>query len=362
MLFSLLKEIMKRSLNILLSGLFLCVVTCVSCTKEQVGPKTRVSFIVKTESDMTKAALTIAQESRVASLDLLVFKADDGMLDCHARTVAQGEGSVSTLDASVTSGIPVDWFIIANLPEERFVSIGSKDSFLTELTSIMDMSSGVMVMHASGSQVFDPGTNLIQNVGLVRYACKVTVENILVSWLGTFAEAPACTLDEIALVNVRGTCPLSGTPTADASALWYNKSSVGSHSGFLGECLDWKGSMEISGPQSYDVGVSLFAMPNASDGEGVGPVTVSNPWTPRRTRIALKLTIDGVPQWYPVDLPAMAGKTHYVVSNVVIMGPGTEGPDEGIDRTAVSFTVNVYQWGEENHGEQHFPLGDDTGV
>ena len=361
MSFSLFEGIMNRVvIHIVLAGLVLCTGAFVSCSKERSVQKTRVSFIVKTESDMTKAALTETQESRVASLDLLVFRSADGMLDCHVRTEASGSGSVSMLDASVTSGIEVDWFIVANIPADRIASVDNKGSFLSKLTSISDMSAGTMVMYAFGSQVFDPGTNLIENVGLIRYACKVTVDNILVSWLGTFEHTPTCTLDEIALVNVRGTCPLSGVPTADAADLWYNKSSVGNYGGFLQACLDWTGSMAIAGPQSYDVGVSLFAMPNASEGEGMGPVTLVNPWTPRRTRIALKLTIDGASQWYPVDLPAMSGKTHYVVSNVTIMGPGTEGPDEGIDRTSVSFTVNVYQWGEENHGEQHFPLEDDS--
>ena len=347
---------LRRILHIVL---FACVVflggkVFSSCTKERYAVKTKVSFTVFPEV-RTKAALSEAGESRVRSLDLLVFRASDGMLDAYVRSVAEGTESLSTLEASVTSGIEMNWYVIANIPAGRLSGFSSESDFLSGVTSLSDMSAGTMVMHANGTDTFNPGVNLIEDVQLIRYACKVSVRNILVSWLGTFDTAPECTLDEIALVNVRGDIDYSATLSAVADDLWYNRSAIDSHSAFIDECLDWKGSTVIAGPESVDIGVSLYAMPNLLETDAYGPVTPVSPWAPRRTRIALRLTIGGVPQWYPIDLPTMVGKTHYVASDVIIMGPGTEGPDEAIERTSIDFTVNVYGWGEEDGGEVVFP-------
>ena len=57
----------------------------------------------------------------------------------------------------------------------------------------------------------------------------------------------------------------------------------------------------------------------------------------------------------------MAEKTHYIASDVTIMGPGTSGPDEPIERTSIDFTVNVYAWGEEDGGEVVFPSVEQEG-
>lgn len=334
-----------------------CAGAFVSCSKEQVHPVAKVSFIVIPDSQ-TKAALTLEDEVKVSSLDLLVFDSVSGVLDTHVREVADGNESLSGLEASVSSGISMDWYLLANLPAGLLSSVSTKQELLDKSVLLSDMSGKRMAMHAHGTETFSAEGNVIDNISLIRYACKVSVKNIRVSWLGTFAEAPSCTLDQIALVNVRGDEKLSAALTCLESDLWYNKSAVDSHSAFLDECLVWTGSQSIAGPDPHEVNISLYAMPNVSVNDAFGPVAVTGPWSPRRTRIAIRLTIDGTPQWYPVDLPAMVGKTHYIAEDVVIMGPGSVGPDEPIDRTSIDFTVNVYAWGEENQGTVVFPSVD----
>jgi len=332
-------------------------VAVLSCGKQDVErPKAMVSFVVVPGAVETKGAVSEAGEWAVHTLDLLIFRSGDGVLDTYVHAaVSSGEESLTSVRASVTTGIPMTWWIVANAPEGLAMgSVGTLSSLEEKLTYLTDNSSSTMTMHASGEETFDAGTNLIEDVGLIRYACKVTVENILVPYLGEFTTAPTCVLDEIALVNVRGTCPMSGTPTAALSDLWYNRSTVDNLTGFLGNCLHWSGTVSIPDTQSHVVNRSFYAMPNASEGDAFGPVTAENPWTPRRTRIAVRLTIDGVPQWYPVDLPAMVGKTHYVVSNIVVMGPGAPGPDEPIDRELVSFDVKVTGWSESDRGTLPF--------
>lgn len=336
-----------------------CAGALVSCSKEWLHPHAKVSFVVLPESS-TKAAFSAADEMRVASLDLLVFDSSNGVLDTYVRAEAGGTESLSSLEASITSGVSMDWFLVANIPSGRLSSVSTKEELLEKSTSMSDMSGRLMVMHAEGTRTFSASGDVVDGVSLIRYACKVSVKNIRVSWLGTFAESPSCVLDRIALVNVRGDEKLSGELTFASSDLWYNKGVIDSHASFLDACLLWSGNQAIDGPESQEVNVSLYAMPNSSEGDVVGPISVTNPWSPRRTRIALRLTIDGTPQWYPVDLPAMVGKTHYVAEDVVIMGPGTPGPDEGMDRTTIDFTVNVYGWGEENQGTFVFPSVDEV--
>lgn len=342
------------------AGAFLLALCCLSCTKEMTQQKASVFITVSLDNaPLSKAAITEAQESKVSSLDLLVFRANDGILDSYARAEAEGDESLSSLSATVTSGISMHWYIVSNVEAGTLNVFDTEERFLNALTHLSDMSAGSMVMHASGVHTFSLNQDRLENVLLIRYACKVTMKNIRVSWLGTFDTAPSCTLDRIVLVNVRGDERFSSMLTASADDLWYNRSCVESHDLFIDSCIAWNGSLEVAGPDSREVNVSLYAMPNPSEGDGIGPVSVDNPWSPRRTRIAIRLTIDGVPQWYPVDLPSMEGKTHYVAEDVVIMGPGTPGPDEGIDRTSIDFTVNVYGWGEENRGTFVFPSVDD---
>lgn len=337
-----------------------------SCRRQEAErPKATVSFVVvPSGAQTTKAAVSEAGETAVRALDLLVFRTGDGVLDTYAHaSLGSGEETLTSVRASVTTGVPMTWWIVANAPEGLGMgSVGTLSALEAKLTSLTDNTASSMTMHACGEATFEAGhTNVIEDVGLIRYACKVTVENILVPWLGEFTTPLPCVLDEIALVNVRGTCPMTGVPTAAASDLWYNRSEVESLTGFLGSCLHWTGSIAIADTQSHEVNKSFYAMPNASAGDGFGPVSSTNPWSPRRTRIAIRLTIDGVPQWYPVELPAMEGKTHYVVSNFVVMGPGAPGPDEPIDRELVSFDVRVTGWSESDHGTLPFTPFDQDG-
>ena len=349
---------MKCSLNHTASILAaLCVLAVLAgCRKEAVVTRASVSFsVVPDVSGETKAALSADGESRIGSLDLLMFSSGVGILDTHVRVDASGTESLTSLEASVTRGVELRWYIVANAPAGLLSACELEEQFLGAVTTLEDMSGDVMVMHAGGVNVFGDEVNRIDGVLLVRYACKVTLQSLRVSWLGTFDVPPSCTLDKVALVNVRGDGRYSGVLSAAEDDLWYNRSSIDAHSPFIDRCILWEGSLPISGPESVDVGISLYAMPNPSEGDGVGPVISSNPWTPRRTRLVLGLTIEDIFQWYPVDLPAMVEKTHYVAENVIIMGPGTPGPDEGIDRTSIDFTVNVYGWGEYDHGEYVFP-------
>lgn len=339
-----------------LAGLVLVSLLCVCCSerglsRQDVSRRGSVSFSVLPPSAQTKGAVTAAGESAVTTLDLLAFRADDGALDCHIRAE-----SSSVVQGTVTLGVALDWYIVANAPlSAGLAGLSTEAQFLSAQTLLSDTRAGSMVMSASGTSTFGSGVNEVNDVALDRYACKVSVGEIAVEWLDGFATPPTCTVDRIVLMNVRGGEPYSGVPSALAGDLWYNCSEdddslPSSVSGLLG----WDGAVVVpDGSTAVPLGVSLYAMPNPCTVDGYAG---SSPWVPRRSRIALQLTIGGVPQWYSVDLPAMVRNTHYFVNRLVVLGPGMPAPDMELSRTGVSFSVVVTPWDSNDVSIGVFPV------
>lgn len=302
----------------------------------------------------TKAALGDAAESTVGSIDLLVFRSATGTLDYRGRVTGS-----SYILASLLAGEELDWYIVANMPDGRFNAITTEAGFLSTLTYLSDTGTGSMVMGDSGTFTLVHGSTVreIGPVVLDRYACKVSISDITVAWLSDFDTPPSCTVDRVLVMNARTAVPLSGTATAAPDAYWLNR--------LTDEAAD-ADPLSVEGRLAYDspavtvssaattaLGAVVYAMPNGSDS---GENAADTPWAPRRSRVCVRLTIGGVAQWYAIDLPAMERNTHYLVEDLVIMGPGTAAPDMGVDRTAVSFGVSVTEWSDEDI-EADFNIG-----
>jgi len=323
----------RTGFPITLPAVVLCLAAACGKGPDQAPDRVSVSFEALPPA-ITKS-LSSEAEDRVETLDLLVFRARDGMLDAHARTSAS-----LRVASAVTAGIPLRWYVIANAPAAALDGYASEAEFLAGETFLGESAS--LTMHASGAGIFSPGENRsIQGILLHRYACKVSLAELSVRWLGAFAQSPPCTLDRVALVNVRGSCPWSGTPTAAAEDLWYNPSRIDPQDAAVQELLAWEGPVTIPGPDPFPLDIPLFALPNPSSGDGRGG---SGAWSPRRTRLCLQLTIDGIPNWYSADLPPMDGNRHYRVTHLVIDGPGSEHPDDELVRTQISFRLQVQDW------------------
>ena len=305
-----------------------------ACCKGPEKAPDRVCVSFETLPPATTKGLSPEAEDRVETLDLLVFRADNGLLDAHARTAASYRVS-----AAVSAGIPLHWHVIANAPGTALESYSDEGAFLSGETFLGESPS--LTMHAGGDGIFTAGEDrFIPDIRLRRYACKISVRDICVNWLAAFAQSPSCTLDRAVLVNVRGSCPWSGIPTDRGTDLWYNPSRVDPQEASVQELLSWEGLTAIPGPDPLRLDIPLYALPNPSSGDGRG----GGPWTPRRTRLCLRLTIDGIPNWYSADLPPMDGNWHYVISQLVIDGPGAENPDEAIVRTQISYRLQVQDW------------------
>ncbi len=269
----------------------------------------------------------------VGSLDLLAFRSSDGVL-CARERFSGGD-----LAFSLPRGKGYTVYLFANAPE------GLLDGLLREgdlkgkslLLSEDDPAHPVMGAWVSVPSGYDPGKDGPLAFSLRRYLSKVTVGDVTVRWLEDYPSVPTCTVSRMALMSAKGSVPLVGAPSAEGE--WHN---CGTLEPVLPGVLSAGSTWPVTGPGATRVGCSLYAMPNPSDGGGWGL-----PWSVRKTRIAIELTIQGVSNWYPVDLPAMESGCEYLVSEVVITGPGADGPDEKIERSKIEISLEVRPWETE---------------
>ena len=316
----------------------------VSCEKEDGGlpvsaDACRAGLTLVVSAPQTRSAVT-PHESDVVTLDLLAFRASDGLLDASARV----SGGADRVSAEVSAGVPLRWKVVANAPAGAFGSVTSESAFDSALTSLTDGGPSSLVMWSAGELTVTEGQGPV-SAPLSRYACKVSVESLEVRWLDTFTVPPAVTLERAVLVNVVGTAPYSGVP--QAGGVWYNRMGVDPDlPADVGDMTVAEyGSVRVASSGALSVASPLYCMPNPvsnNDNSANAPE-----WTPRSTRVALELLVDGVPNWYPVDLPSMECNRHYVIRRLVIDGPGSQGPDFPVTREDLSFTVEVVPWTDE---------------
>ena len=328
---------MKGMRAVVCTGLVLLAVSCNGDPlAEKDVPRRSVSFVVDGGAAPTRAAVT-AYEGTVSSLDVLVFRSDDGMLDAHARSV-----SSSSVTAEVSDGMAFDWYVLANAPEGAFSGYASEGAFLAGLALLTDCTSRSLVMMGHGTMAAPSSAPV--RASLDRYPCKVTLEELVVDWPDAFAMGQV-SLGRVVLVNVVGSTPWSAVPAA--GDLWYNRMGVdASLSAFVSDMTvkDW-GGYSLSPGVAVDVASPLYCMPNPVS-NGVNSANAPE-WSPRSTRLAVELLIGGASNWYPIALPAMYCNKHYLIRRLTVKGPGSQGPDWPVEREDIRFTVLVEPWGSE---------------
>jgi len=278
---------------------------------------------------MTRVADSGTTED-IRTLDLLVFRASDGVLESRSRQT----GSLS-VSCRCSAGRELKWYLVANAPEE--LSFGTESAFLEGKTTLDDQTESI-VMHAEGTVLLTETPAGIE-ARLKRYPCKVSLDALRLSWLDAEGAPGEIRLGRIALVNAVGTIPYSGIPSTEGP--WYNQAAVTDDSPLL--VMDHGGAV-IPSSERFPCAASLYTLPNPTD-NGVNSSNTAT-WCPRDTRLSVELLVDGVPQWYPVDLPGMVGNCHYRITELVVMGPGAAGPDETVDRNPVAFQLLVTPWDE----------------
>lgn len=299
-----------------------------------------VSFAVDTRPS-TRSGVS-SSEGAVRSLDVLVYRADDGLFDSRARVEATGDEDVSEVSAVVTLGPSLRWWVVANAPDGILGSYASEEAFLAGHTFLTDGTDRSLVMYGCGTLAGAQEGPVA--VSLDRYTCKVTLESVVFDWGDAYAIGDV-RLGRFALVNVVGSTLWSGEP--EAGFVWHNRMGIdpGEPEYVRGLTVkDW-GGRELEEGVPADTRYPLYCLPNPLSGGDSSADTQW--WSPRGTRLSVEVLIGGVSNWYPVDLPAMACNTHYIVRTLTIRGPGSDGPDKPVRREEIDYSVTVVPWEDD---------------
>ena len=133
-----------------LAAAALTALLSVSCEKEDGGltvpaGECRTALTLVVSAPQTRSAVT-PHESDVVTLDLLAFRASDGLLDASARV----SGGADKVSAEVSAGVPLRWKVVANAPAGAFGSVTTESAFEAALTSLTDGGTSSLVMWSAG--------------------------------------------------------------------------------------------------------------------------------------------------------------------------------------------------------------------
>ena len=322
---------MRRFCTLILTFASLLLVSC----NEEIGVSRTSTVRFEVGFAMTKAASS--DEEAIGSVDLLVFRRDGGSLEAAARA------SGRYVEAEVPSGVALDYYVVANAPESAFSAVASESAFLSSSSSLADNDVGKLVMVGSGSKAFDGDSQ--ETVYLDRVASKVTLEGITPVFLGSSFASSDVVLESVYLINVNGTCPYGLVPTAGET--WYCRMGYdASLAAPLSTMLYASVGKSITSDETLTDTYRLYCYPNPTN-NAVNSATAPE-WSVRDTRLVVVLTIDGVRNYYHVDIPDMHCNYNYVIRDLRLLGPGSDHPDIPVVRDGLSFTVEVNPWSEES--------------
>lgn len=261
-----------------------------------------------------------AQDAEIDHLDAYIFR------DADALAAWCGRLDMEEPAVRLAGERTYRWHIVANAPATAVYT--SEADFLKGRTWLSHSTPDLPVMHADTVCGIPPDGSPLA-LSLSRYICKVTLRDISVKWLESFDFPTECRIDTAVLVNVPAYVPLSGIPGPCDSI--YNR-----------------GGVEKSLPEPVK---HLVIADIGTEAASAAPLALDIPLycLPGRdasTRLSLKLRIDGQDNWYPVNLPPLEGNRNYVISELVIEGPGTDVPDGEIDRKNISLQISVKPWEE----------------
>ncbi len=267
----------------------------------------------------------------IGTVDLLVFRKDDGFLESYSRE----EGNRVT--ASVTTGLTYVYYVVANAPENILDRCATEDSFRRTAWALENIGTGVAMIGSGERRV--EGDETVA-VSLDRIPSKVTLEGITPAFLEHGFKGADVRLERVFLINVNGTCPYYGS--ASAGSVWYNRLGMESLPAAVSDCLVAESGKTLSGAGKIADVFSFICCPNPVN-NGVTSFEVPQ-WSVRNTRLVIEISIDGVPNYYSVDMPAMSCNTNYIVRDAVLLGPGSADPDIPVARSSLSFSLIVNPW------------------
>lgn len=190
---------------------------------------------------------------------------------------------------------------------------------------------------------------------VTRIVSRINVEGFCVDFSGMGEDAPSkFVLRGIYVTNAYRTNRLGSdymeNEISGVRSAWYNTG--GYHVGEVGiDALDNLLSekdlkVTVSEGKSFSKRVTFYAFPNRTEEEDDEYQMAI--WTRRCTRVLIEAQLDGKTNYYQMDVPDIRRNHVYVLSDIVISGPGSaEEESVRAPKGSISYILDEYQFGHE---------------
>ena len=282
----------------------------------------RVDFTVGISGSASKATSSEINSTKINSLQVFVFR--DDILDAYASS-----DSSSTVTLSCTSG-ERSVYALVNATNVNGAGIKSKSDLLGRISHLEDNKADSFEMIGNEDVLLPHTPSVVINVK--RIAARVKIKKISVDFLASAFDFVPITINEIFLENVAGDINYGLT---SEPVKWYNKQGYSLN---LPEFTHDDTNLTINSKNSSMVDYVYYAYPNKSFD------STDDEWSPRRTRLVLKATIEGSIFYYPITLPVLEANKSYEIENITITRLGSSNPDKPVAHSDCNFQCVVAPW------------------
>lgn len=331
---------MKRKILIAAS---ICA-AALSCQKNDVeatqdGVYDLVSFSISASETATKSEGT-ADEKKVNDLSVFVFH-PDGSLNGQAYVTNETSCSVR-----LKRGAGMICYALVNMGSLNLNAISTE----TELKAVVSRlgANSATSFHMVGRDVLDLSTNSSASIAVRRFASKVTVDAVTKNFSSSVLNSKEAVLTGIYLINVNGSCLVSGELPQSATFLnggEYKTADNTSTTLSLGSY-----GLNYAFPESsYSTSTSMYCYANPTLESNDNP---KGDVSKRMTRLVIEITWNNKTYFYPINIgdgtdKSLHANTHYRIKNVVISALGSENPDILPPMGSITFNIQVENWADE---------------
>lgn len=294
----------------------------------EAGEKVMTEVCFRISDAVTKAVESTADEKTVKSVQFYVFEST-GALEVNSGLL--DDASSATLKCGLGTKRVIG---IINAP--AIADVKKTTDLHNRISKLTDNQRNRFVMICD-STITLTGAQTAIDLKANRIASKITVKNVT----NDFRGGHSIKVEEIFLLNVAGDFKYLNH---DAPTSWYNKMKYDTEVPSL-LCAGINGTSPAMNPgTTQDFSAKpMYCYPNNTETD-----SSSSTWSPRFTRVVVKLVINGTQTcYYPLSLRGLKSNTAYEVNFVLTRG-GSSSPDIPVEIDDINYTVTVVDW--ENGG------------
>ncbi len=314
---------MKR---IFFTAAVLAVISGTSCTKDenavpaQVGEVGEATLLVSVPVNATKAT-SVGDEDAVSSLQVFVFRTEDGALDAYNS----GE-NVNTLTVNCTTG-EKDIVALVNAPD--LTDVTTLAGLKATVSDLSDNAIGKFVMYGIDEKVNVAAGSSYEAILVSRLVARIGISKITNDFSLPQYQETELLIKGIYLVNAVGDVQYDGT---SSPSVWYNKGgNLNEQTALLYDgCSDTR----LYYGDSYSTPHYFYCYPNPTETESDEASF---------TRLVVETTLDGTTRYYPINIEGVESNHAYDIE-LTITRLGSSSADEAISMEDAVFTITVTDW------------------